>query len=162
MASERHTAWRGATFELAVGRVLGAALLFWMAWIHLHLWNGGYRHLPTVGDLFLANGIGATVVAVAVLVTPSRWLALPAAAGAMAALGTLAGLIISINAGLFGFKDSSNAPYAHLSIGIEVAAAVVLLALAGRAAALTGMRLPMADQDRPRRRARHPAGHAAG
>lgn len=28
--------------ELVAGRILGAGLVGWMAWIHLHLWSGGY------------------------------------------------------------------------------------------------------------------------
>ncbi len=119
---------------LLAGRVVGAGLLVGMGAIHFHLWNTGYRHIPTIGVLFLLNVIGALIVALAVLVTPTRLVALPAAGGAAMAAGTLVGLIISVSHGLFGFKDSTNAPDFVLSIVVEVAAIVVLagLALASR------------------------------
>ena len=47
--------------DLLVGRVAGAGLLIWMGWIHLHLWSAGYKHLPSIGTLFLLNFIGAVV-----------------------------------------------------------------------------------------------------
>ena len=96
--------------DLLVGRVAGAGLLVWMGWIHLHLWSAGYKHLPSIGNLFLLNFIGAVVLAVGVLVAPRRYLALVAGAGALMVAGTLVSLIISINVGLLGFKDSFAAP----------------------------------------------------
>jgi hypothetical protein len=120
--------------DLIIGRLVGAGLLVWMAWIHWHLWSTGYKHLPTVGNLFLLNAIGAVVLALALIAVPTRWLSLTAAAGALMAGGTLAGLAISINVGLFGFKDYLNAPFAHLSVWVESAAFVVLAAVAVRAA----------------------------
>jgi hypothetical protein len=120
--------------DLIIGRLVGAGLLVWMAWIHWHLWSTGYKHLPTVGNLFLLNAIGAVVLALAIIAVPTRWLSLTAAAGALMAGGTLAGLAISINVGLFGFKDYLNAPFAHLSVWVESAAIVVLAAVAVRAA----------------------------
>jgi hypothetical protein len=119
---------------LIIGRLVGAGLLVWMAWIHWHLWNIGYKHLPTAGNLFLLNAIGAVVLALAIIAVPIRWLSLTAAAGALMAAGTLVGLAISINVGLFGFKDYLNAPFAHLSVWVESAAIVVLAAVAVRAA----------------------------
>ncbi len=44
------------------------------------------------------------------------------------------GLAISINIGLFGFKDFLNAPFARLSVWVESAAIVVLTVVAIRAA----------------------------
>jgi hypothetical protein len=120
--------------DLIIERLVGAGLLVWMAWIHWHLWSTGYKHLPTVGNLFLLNAIGAVVLALAIIAVPTRWLSLTAAAGALMAGGTLAGLAISINVGLFGFKDYLNAPFAHLSVWVESAAIVVLAAVAVRAA----------------------------
>ena len=35
------------------------------------------------------------------------------------AVGTLVSLAISINVGLFGFTDSFNAPFVHLSVWVE-------------------------------------------
>jgi hypothetical protein len=120
--------------DLVIGRLAGAGLLVWMAWIHWHLWSTGYKHLHVVGPLFLVNAVGGVLMALAVLAVPSRWLSLTAAAGALMAGGTLMGLAISINIGLFGFKDYLEAPFARLSVWVESAAIVVLAALAVRAA----------------------------
>jgi hypothetical protein len=120
--------------DLLVGRVAGAGLLAWMGWIRLHLWNEGYRHLPSIGNLFLLNFIASVLLAVGVLVTPRRYLTVAAGAGALMAAGTLVSLAISINVGLLGFTDSYNAPFAHLSVGVEAAAAGVLAFTAVRSA----------------------------
>jgi hypothetical protein len=120
--------------DLLAGRAAGAGLLVWMGWIHLHLWNEGYKHLPSVGNLFLLNFVASVLVAVGVLVTPRRYLTIAAGAGALLAAGTLVSLAISINVGLLGFTDSYNAPFAHLSVWVEAAAAVVLAVTAVRSA----------------------------
>lgn len=125
----------GSAADLAVlwsGRTVGAGLLVWMGWIHLHLWNEGYKHIHTIGPMFMANFVAAIATAIALLAVPSRRLiAVTAAAGAALASGTLGGLALSVNVGLFGFTDSWNAPFAHLSLGVEVAAAAVLVVTAG-------------------------------
>ena len=61
--TSRVRAWT-APPDLLVGRVAGAGLLVWMGWIHLHLWNQGYKHLPSIGDLFLLNFIASVLLAV--------------------------------------------------------------------------------------------------
>lgn len=124
--------WWGP-LDVVVGRLAGAALLAWMGWIHLHLWSHGYKHLHIVGILFLLNFIGGVAIALAVLATATRLLILAAFAGALACGGTLAGLAISINIGLFNFKEGFNVQYVHLSIWVESAGVVVLIALAVRA-----------------------------
>jgi hypothetical protein len=125
---------RSLPLDLIIGRLVGAGLLIWMAWIHWHLWSTGYKHLPTVGNLFLLNAIAAVLTALAVIGVPTRWLSPTAAAGALLAGGTLVGLAISINIGLFGFKDYLNAPFARLSVWVESAAIVVLALVAVRSA----------------------------
>jgi hypothetical protein len=146
-ATRLHHRTGAVHFDLIIGRLIGAGLLVWMAWIHRHLWSDGYKHLHIVGPLFLLNAIGGALVALAVVVVPLRWLSLTAAAGALVAAGTLAGLAISINIGLFGFKDYFNTPFARLSVWVECAATVVLAAVAVRAWAV----------GRPRRAASSPA-----
>jgi hypothetical protein len=120
---------------LWAGRISGAALLVWMAWIHLHLWSEGYRHLATIGPLFMANFVAAMVVALLLLSVPRRrLLAAVAGVGAVLAGGTLAGLALSINIGLFGFTESWNAGFTHMSVAVEIAAALVLVATGAGAA----------------------------
>jgi hypothetical protein len=112
----------------------GAALLVVSAVIHLHLWSSGYRHIPTIGPLFILQGIAGIALALVVAITRRAWAAL---AGAGFAASTIAGLLLSVEVGLFGFKDSLSAPDATLSLVVESAALVVLAA-----AALVGVRRP--------------------
>lgn len=116
------------TVLLLAGPIIGAVLLVWMGWIHLHLWSNGYKHLPTIGRLFILNFVGGVALVAAILVSPRRFLALPSAAGAVMAAATLVSLAISINIGLFGFTDFLDAPLLRLSIWVESAAFVVLAA----------------------------------
>jgi hypothetical protein len=122
--------------DVLVGRLLGAGLLGWMAWIHLHRWSQGYKHVPTIGNLFLLNFIAGVLLGLAVLIVPGRLLPFASAAGTLMAAGTLGALAISINVGLFGFTDSFDAPFVHLSIWVEGAAVIVLAATTIRSAAL--------------------------
>lgn len=103
----------------------GSLLLVASSVIHFHLWSTGYRHIPTIGPLFLVQTVAGIVVAILVATT-RRWLT--AFAGALFAIGTIVGLVVSVKIGLFGFRDSFSAPYAHTSLLVEGAAAVVLAA----------------------------------
>lgn len=118
-----------------VGRIVGSGLLVWMGWIHLHLWSEGYKHVGTIGHLLIADFVAAIVIAL-LLLGVHRWYLVAAIsfAGAGLALLALGALALSINVGLFGFTESWKAPFTHVSVGIESAAAVVLLATAAGAA----------------------------
>src|SRR5579871_6030283 len=61
-------------------RLVGAGLLVATASIHLDLYLTGYRTIPTIGGLFLAQVVSAFLLAAAVLVTGR---AVVAAAGAL-------------------------------------------------------------------------------
>ena len=115
-------------------RVLGAALLAAMGWIHLDLWMDGYKNIDVIGPAFLLNVIAAFGLAALLLVTPRRFVPWVAALGALTALGTLGGLLISTWFGLFGFKETTAASLWWESFWVEVAAVVVLGALAALAA----------------------------
>ncbi|MGH3275261.1 MAG: COG4315 family predicted lipoprotein [Streptosporangiaceae bacterium] len=120
MGTERTHEPAGAS--LLALRVAGAGLLAATAAIHLDLYQTGYRTIPTIGWLFLLQVIVSFVLAAAALVT-SHWLA--AAAGAGFALATLAGYLLSIWVGLFGFREVSTT--AGIAAGvIEVAAFAAL------------------------------------
>jgi hypothetical protein len=101
----------------------GAALVGWSAGIHLDLWHSGYRSIATIGPLFLLQGISG--FASAIVIAAFRRL-VPAMAGACFLASTLGGLVLSAQVGLFGFKESYGAPFAHLAIIVEVAGIVVL------------------------------------
>ena len=115
----------GPSFLAAlVLRLVCAGLLIWVAAIHLHLWTEGYRDIPTVGPLFLADAVVGFVLAAVLLVWP-RPLAGLLGAGFM--ISTLGGLIVSLNFGLFGFRESSGASFVIETIILESVGAVALL-----------------------------------
>lgn len=60
-----------------VAFALGAFLVLWSAYIHFHLWDetDGYRHIATIGPLFLAQSIGGLVVAIVILAVRRIWAA---------------------------------------------------------------------------------------
>ncbi len=106
-------------------RLVCVGLLIWAAAIHLHLWMEGYRDIPTVGPLFLADAVAGFVLAAILLVWP-RPLAGLMGAGFM--ISTLVGLLVSLNFGLFGFRESSGASFVTETIILESVGAVALLA----------------------------------
>jgi hypothetical protein len=115
-------------------RLLGALLLAAMGWIHLDLWWDGYRTIDVIGRAFLLNAIAGFGLAALLLVTPRPLVPWVAVLGALMAAGTLAGLLAT-TVGLFGFRESTAAALWWESFWVEVAALVVLAALAvvGRA-----------------------------
>src|SRR5579863_2246782 len=145
-----HAVARGGLLQ-PVLRVTGAGLLAATAAIHLDLYLTGYKNIPTIGPLFLLQVIAAFVLAAAVLATGNR---VVAALGAGFAVATLAGYLLSIWIGLFGFTEVRTT--AGIVAGIlEVAAFAVLGLLAvspdaagsrGRGQGLTGLLdgIPMA------------------
>jgi predicted lipoprotein with Yx(FWY)xxD motif len=115
-------------------RVIGAGLLIATAAIHLDLYLTGYNTIPTIGPLFLFQVIVAFALGGLVLATGWR---LAAAAGALFALSTLGGYLITVQFGLFGFREVRTTAGIVAAI-IEVlafAVLAVLAALPGRRAA---------------------------
>ena len=115
--------------------VVGAGLILWSSAIHLHLWATGYKHIATVGPLFLLQGIGSIPLAVALLGLRRVVLMV---AGAALLVATAFGLLLSSWVALFGYQESLTMPYAGMSLVIEFGGAAVLLAAA--ALVLTGRR----------------------
>ena len=106
--------------------IAGALLLVVTSYIHWHLWDSlGYRRVPTIGWLFLAQSLTGLVLAAAIIVTRELWTAI---LGAGFVASTLAGFLITVTHGLFGFQDSWLAPYARGAFGGEVGALVILSA----------------------------------
>lgn len=105
----------------------GAALLVWSSAIHIELWSDGYDSIPTIGPLFLAQGIGGIVVALAAAIF-RRLAAL--AAGAVTLAATAVGLLLSVYTGLFGYRESLAVPYTVSSLVIEFTGAAVLVVAA--------------------------------
>jgi hypothetical protein len=127
LASPRkpQTTGRGGRRVVALLLRLGCvALLAWIGYIHLHLWQEGYRQIPTNGPLFLLDAVAGFALAAVLLVWP-RPLAGLLAAGYTAA--TLGALIISLSVGLFGFRESISASFVVESLTVESITAVGLL-----------------------------------
>ena len=119
--------WLG-TARVQLGlRVVGAAGLAATGAIHLDLYtNGGFRHIPTIGWLFLLQVIAAFGLAVLQFVPGGRLMAL---LGAGFAVATLGGYLLSIWFGLFGFHEVRTT--AGIVAGlIEVATFAVLATVA--------------------------------
>jgi predicted lipoprotein with Yx(FWY)xxD motif len=107
-------------------RVAGGGLLIAAAAIHFDLYLTGFNNIPTIGWLFLFQVITGFVLGIAVLVYGSR---LAAAAGALFALATLGGYLLSLWVGLFGFKETRTTAGIVAGV-IEIAAAAALGMLA--------------------------------
>jgi hypothetical protein len=105
--------------------VVGGLLIIWSSYIHFHLWQTvGYRHIPTIGPLFILQSIVGLVVGVLVIVVRRAWAGV---IGAGFAISTMVGFLISVEHGLFGFKEHWSAPFAGQAFAIEVATIVVLV-----------------------------------
>jgi predicted lipoprotein with Yx(FWY)xxD motif len=126
-----HTEPSGLDWRRVILRVAGSGLLIATAAIHLDLYITGYRTIPTIGWLFLLQVIAAFALGLAVLAIPGRLIILSrlaAAGGALFALATLGGYLLTVSIGLFGFKEVRTT--AGIVAGVvEVAAFVVLAAL---------------------------------
>jgi predicted lipoprotein with Yx(FWY)xxD motif len=107
-------------------RVTGAGLLIATAAIHLDLYLTGYRTIPTIGWLFLLQVIAGFGLGALILATGDR---LIAAAGALFALSTLGGYLISVQFGLFGFREVRTTAGIWAGI-LEIVAFAVLAVLA--------------------------------
>lgn len=145
----RAAGWRSWT--AAAGTVTGAALVATSGAIHLDLWLGTYRYIPTIGPLFVFQAAAALASSGALL----AWRRLATAAVSLVLMAaTAGGYLISVNAGLFGFTDTFSAPLGVASLAVEAAAVLVLAGTAvlarpwrpaprpGREAPTTGGRVP--------------------
>jgi hypothetical protein len=117
------------TLTLSV-RVVGAVMLVATGWIHLALWLDGYRALRWIGPLFLACVVLAGLAALAVLVTPTRWLPWVALPAGLLEIGMLGALVLSLTAGLFGFVESLRASLVVPTILVESVGFLVLVGYA--------------------------------
>ena len=109
---------------------LGAVLVRASGGIHFHLWATGYNAIPKIGPLFLAQSISAFVLAAWLVIRPSL---LVAVAALGLAAGTIAGFLVTVWVGLFGFTDSFSAPYSSVAL---TAASVAVAVLVGGCAVL--------------------------
>jgi hypothetical protein len=109
--------------------IIDAGLLVASGSIHLHFWDIAYRHVTTLGPLFLVQVVAAFAIAVAIIVT--RHL-LAVAAGLLLMAGTIVGFILVRTVGLFGFTLTFTSGLAATVLVIEIVA-VIMLAVTGMA-----------------------------
>lgn len=108
--------------------VVGGLLLVWSAYIHVRLWKSeGYRHIPTIGTLFILQSYAGMVIGIAVVSVRRIWVAM---LGAAFAISTMAGFLLTVGVGLFGFQDTWSAPFAKEAFLIESASIVLLIVAA--------------------------------
>jgi hypothetical protein len=108
----------------------GAGIAVYSGYIHLYLWGRDqfpYRDIPTIGPLFLLQGIVAVLIGLLVIIT-RRLYAVLLGAGLMVV--SVAALVIDVEVGMFGFRDSWSVPYVTSTLYWEIAGGVVLLAAA--------------------------------
>ena len=109
----------------------GAACAVYSGYIHLYLWGRQqypYRDIPTIGPLFLVQGVVAILIGLLIIIS-RRVGALLIGAGLMVV--SVAALVIDVEVGMFGFKDSWAVPYVKSTLYEEIAGAVLLLVAAG-------------------------------
>jgi len=127
LASPRRPGPPGPPARQAAGlllRLACVALLAWMGYIHLHLWQEGYRQIPTDGPLFLLDAVAGLLLAAVLLVWPRPLTGLLATGYTASTLGAL---IISLTVGLFGFRESIAASFVVQSLTVETITALALL-----------------------------------
>ena len=125
--------WRSGSARVAITLLVigGAVLAAYSGYIHLYLWGRQpypYSAIPTIGPLFLIQGIVAILIGLLVVVT-RRFYAVLLGAGLMVV--SVAALVIDVEVGMFGFQDSWSVPYATSTLYWEVVGAALLLIAAG-------------------------------
>jgi hypothetical protein len=93
--------------------------------VHLHLWNMGYRQLPTIGPLFLFQALAGFFLSATLILTRRVWAAV-LSLGFVAA--TIGGFLMAVYVGLFGFRDAWSSPFAGMAFSYEIASVVLLAA----------------------------------
>jgi hypothetical protein len=117
----RQDALRGQLPVLALC-IVDAGLLITSGLIHLHFWNIAYRHVPTLGPLFLVQVVARLLIAVALVAT--RRLIVVAAAFLLMG-GTIVGFILVRTVGLFNFKLGFTSGLAATVLVVEAVAMVM-------------------------------------
>ncbi len=125
-----HLASLAARVAITIVIAGGAACTVYSGYIHLYLWGRQpypYRDIPTIGPLFLVQGVVAIIIGLMIIVS-RRVGALLVGAGLLVV--SVAALVIDVEVGMFGFKDSWAVPYATSTLYEEIIGAVLLLAAA--------------------------------
>jgi hypothetical protein len=104
--------------------VLGAATIVATGAIHMHLWNIGYKNIPSIGNLFLAQSISGFVLGPVIVLFRRMFVVL---AGAMYMAASIGGLVLSATVGFLGLHDALSVPWATPSLIVEIVGFVLLV-----------------------------------
>jgi hypothetical protein len=122
--------WLGGTVArrqgdmVALGAVVAAAILMLCSGlIHIHLWDIAYRHVATLGPLFLVQAIAALVLAVVLVVVRAVVVALGCI---VLMVGTVVGFILADTVGIFGFTLPAVTGWAYEALLSELVSALLL------------------------------------
>lgn len=107
-------------------RYLGALATIVVGGVHLQQYAGFISEVPTIGVLFLLNGIGAGAAAI---LLATRGGTLGALGAILLSGGALVALLLSMSdGGLFNYIEPGFRPAVVVSVAAEAAAVVLLLA----------------------------------
>ncbi|HEX4434342.1 MAG TPA: hypothetical protein VH012_05905 [Acidimicrobiales bacterium] len=109
-----------------VAVVAAAVLMICSGLIHIHLWDIAYRHVATLGPLFLVQAIAALVLAVVLV---AARVVVAALACIVLMLGTVVGFILADTVGIFGFTLPAVTGWAYEALVSELLSAVLLAVL---------------------------------
>ena len=104
-------------------RLLAAIFLIIGGIVHYNLWRSGYRSIPKIGPLFMANFLGSIGIAGAVMISRRASIAL---AGIAFAAGSLAAVLLSRSVGVFGFTEMIWTKEAIITVISELGAIATL------------------------------------
>jgi hypothetical protein len=111
--------------SVTIWRALSALALLAMAGIHLYLVAfSGFGGL--LGTLFILNGIGGIVLAIAVLALRGSLLSLATVLSLLFLAGTLVALLLALTTGLFGIREVIDGELVVTTIVVEAIGTVIL------------------------------------
>ncbi len=106
-------------------RALGAVLILVVGAVHVEQYLDFIKDIPTIGVLFLLNGLGAGAICV---VMATRLRLLGALSGIILSLGALVSIMIAryASSGLFNYREPTYRTPVVIAIAAEIAAIAVL------------------------------------
>ena len=135
ISSHQPPAWVATRAQhlLVLAYATGAAALAGVAAVHVQQYVTLVHAIRWIGPLFLANAAACVVVVAGLAFRPARQLA--ALSGVALSVLTLAGLVVSYGAGLFGWAESGFRTAIALDVLTTVVATLALTAALAIAAA---------------------------
>lgn len=132
-------------------RIAAAAFVVIGGLVHLQLWRTGYREIPYIGNLFIANVVVSAVLALVVLVLSNRVVTF---GGILFALGSLGALVMSRTVGILGFTEREWTDQALRATTAELGAIVAFAALLVASGRFSSTPVPVVARVKEQGRAR--------